>query len=139
MSRSTRTLPSVLAHAQARSRALGEAPDLHLRRQRGLLRRDRPQLHVRRLDATGSRLRRHRQLLAGVTGFWTVAASDFHPPNGWATIATSGTCQFAIQFQVPSQTQGMFIGTNDLRFYINNYVGFSQNGHIQSHWDGRVQ
>ncbi|KAH8886199.1 hypothetical protein GQ53DRAFT_828203 [Thozetella sp. PMI_491] len=65
-------------------------------------------------------------------GFWTVDVSDFHPPNGWATIASSGTCQFALQFQVPSQTQSMFFGTNDLRFYINSYVGNSQNGHIQA-------
>ncbi|KAK3935407.1 hypothetical protein QBC46DRAFT_323473 [Diplogelasinospora grovesii] len=68
-------------------------------------------------------------------GFWTITPSDFNSTvdgldGEWATIATSGTCAFKVKFQEPP-AQTLYFGTNDLRFYIQTYVGDAQDGHIQ--------
>lgn len=65
-------------------------------------------------------------------GYYTVAPKDFKKSTGWATIASSGTCSFAIQFQNPADTKQVVIGTNDVHFYIQGYVGDAQNGKIKA-------
>lgn len=51
-------------------------------------------------------------------GFWTVAKSDFvASPDGYVTLATSGTCAFRIR-DTQKLLDTVYFGANDLRFYM---------------------
>jgi hypothetical protein len=67
-----------------------------------------------------------------VNGYYTVSAGDFKTPTGWATIASSGTCSFAIKFQLTADITKVVIGTNDVHFYINGYARDAKNGRIEA-------
>jgi hypothetical protein len=68
-------------------------------------------------------------------GFFTLEPADFAnaTTDGWATLVSRGTCAFAVALQehggngAPAR-----LGTNDIRFYIQSYVGEAQGGRIQS-------
>ena len=71
--------------------------------------------------------------VAARDGYFTISPSNFDgAKGGWATIATSGTCSFAIKFQLAKDTKKVVFGTNDVLFYIRNYVRNAQNGKIRA-------
>ncbi|KAB5511733.1 hypothetical protein GE09DRAFT_1163936 [Coniochaeta sp. 2T2.1] len=65
-------------------------------------------------------------------GYFTISPSNFDAATGWARIATSGTCSFGVKFQLAKDTKRVIFGTNDVLFYIKNYVGNAQNGKIRA-------
>lgn len=67
-----------------------------------------------------------------IDGYYTVSPADFDGSSGWVTIASSGTCTFAIKFDVAADTQTVLIGTNDVQFYINVYAPDAQDGRIEA-------
>lgn len=67
-----------------------------------------------------------------IDGHYTVSPGDFNPSTGWATIASSGTCSFAIKFQLAADTKTVVIGTNDVHFYLQGYLRDAQNGRINA-------
>ncbi len=75
--------------------------------------------------------------MAAQNGVFTILPSDFanstasSDGSGWATIAQSGSCAFAVQFQEKANVTTVLLGTNDVRFYIDSYVQDAQDGHIQ--------
>jgi Pathogen effector len=67
-----------------------------------------------------------------VSGFWTILPEDFAAaPGGQVTIASSGTCKFAVR-SLNDPVIFAHFGTNDLHFYIQSCVGDAQNGRIQA-------
>ncbi|OIW26232.1 hypothetical protein CONLIGDRAFT_646417 [Coniochaeta ligniaria NRRL 30616] len=81
------------------------------------------------LAADCDAIRKHMET---IDGYYTVSPSDFNPSTGWATIASSGTCSFAIKFQLSADTKKVVIGTNDVHFYLQGYLRDAQNGRIQA-------
>lgn len=71
-----------------------------------------------------------RSAAEGTPGFYTLRPEDFDPATGWCKIATKGTCSFAVRFQVASQRQTAWIGTQDVHFYIQRYVLDAKDGRI---------
>jgi hypothetical protein len=65
-------------------------------------------------------------------GFYTLAPGDFDPATGWAKVVSHGSCAFAVKFQLPGDKTTALIGTNDIRFYTNTYVGNARDGRLQA-------
>lgn len=65
-------------------------------------------------------------------GFYTLHAADFDAATGWCTIATSGTCSFAVRFQrrEEADTEVAMIGTHDVTFYVQRYILDARDGRI---------
>lgn len=81
------------------------------------------------LAADCDAIRKHMET---IDGYYTVSPGDFNPSTGWATIASSGTCSFAIKFQLSADTKKVVIGTNDVHFYLQGYLRDAQNGRIKA-------
>lgn len=79
-----------------------------------------------------------------IDGCYTVSPRDFNESTGWATIASSGTCVFAVKFDIAADAQTVLIGTNDVQFYIGVYARDAQDGRIEAvggiacNYDGQV-
>lgn len=73
-----------------------------------------------------------KQYMETITGYYTVSPNDFSQSTRWATVVSSGTCRFAIQFQIAADTKTVVIGTNDVHFYVQGVLPYAQNGKIKS-------
>ncbi|OHW95941.1 hypothetical protein CSPAE12_05517 [Colletotrichum incanum] len=68
--------------------------------------------------------------LGNQNGFWTLQPSDFSS-DGWARIASSGSCSFAARYaDSGSAGSPMRIGTNDVRFYTTRYGVLAKDGKL---------
>jgi hypothetical protein len=66
-----------------------------------------------------------------IDGHFTVQPGDFSK-DGWAIIASSGTCSFGIKFELLADTRQVIIGTNDVHFYINGWLGDAKHGKLRA-------
>jgi hypothetical protein len=53
------------------------------------------------------------------TGYFVVEPADFDPGTGWCKVASSGSCSFAIKFQIAGDTTTALVGKSDIWFYIS--------------------
>ncbi|TPX16501.1 uncharacterized protein E0L32_003795 [Thyridium curvatum] len=75
-------------------------------------------------------------MVASVPGYYSISADEFGAAGHWVPVVAKGTCAFGLRFQNSGDATTALVGTNDIRFYVEQVINDAKDGLI--HAEGSI-